>query len=369
MSSLCGDGAGMKRLHPDIAGGPEVFLASVLSGWLDGDGCRRKDGSREAITISRELALGMYDIAQAQGHHPVIVRSEPVMNSAAATRQPRWTITLAPGRGRCRQDDTTVWRTVRETRLEEYVGAVYDLTVEGDHSYVAEGVGVHNCTGNAATKCLSYDPFWAEEDVQKVLGPDEKADEEYAVGVYSAATQIDDYPGSYPPQDTGSDGLSVAKVLTKRNLISGYQHAFSLEALLSALAKQPVIVGTQWHQDMFHPGPDGRVSVTGKVAGGHEYCLDELDVENQRVWIQNSWGDAWGKEGRAYLTWDDMRTLLKNQGDCTIFAPLGSPPPKPPEPDPQAAFVAAAKTWLSFKHVSKVNVAFEDDLRNYLRTL
>jgi len=226
-----------------------------------------------------------------------------------------------------------------------------------------------SCTGNAATKCLSYQPFWAEEDVQKALGADEKADEEYAVGVYSAATQIDDYPGSYPPQDTGSDGLSVAKVLKKRNLISGYQHAFSLEALLSALAKQPVIVGTQWHQDMFNPAADGRLSVTGKVAGGHEYCLDELDVENKRIWIQNSWGDTWGQQGRAYLTWDDMKTLLSSQGDCTIFAPLGSPPPTPPDPDPQAAFVAAAKTWLSFKHVAKVNITFEEDLKKYLATL
>ena len=226
-----------------------------------------------------------------------------------------------------------------------------------------------SCTGNAATKCLSYEPFWSEPAVRKELGSDASADEEYAVGVYSDATNLDVYPGAYPPTDTGSDGLSVATVLKSRSLISGYQHAFSLEALLTALAQQPVIVGTEWRQDMFHPAPDGQQTITGSVAGGHEYCLDEIDVENQRIWMQNSWGDSWGIEGRAFFTWDDMRTLLAASGDCTIFAPIGSPPPSPPPPDPKADFVAAAKTWLSFPHTSKVNVAFEDDLRQYLDTL
>jgi hypothetical protein len=225
---------------------------------------------------------------------------------------------------------------------------------------------IGSCTGNAATKCLSYQPFWGEAAVQAVIGTDGTADEAYAVGVYSAATQLDDVEGSYPPNDTGSDGLSVAKVLQSRNLISGYQHAFSLEALLTALSEQPVIVGTEWCQDMFDPRADGRLAVDGAVVGGHEYCLDELDVKNERVWLQNSWGDDWGQQGRAYLTWPDMKTLLSRQGDCTIFVPASSPPPQPPPPDPQAEFVAAAKTWLSFPHRSRVNSAFVEDVRTYL---
>lgn len=226
-----------------------------------------------------------------------------------------------------------------------------------------------SCTGNAATKCLSYDPFWGTPKVKTVIGPDAVADEKYAVDVYSAATAVDQYPGVYPPTDTGSDGLSVAKVLQSRALISGYQHAFSLEALLSALAKQPVIVGTEWRQDMFHPAADGRQKITGAVAGGHEYCLDELDVANERVWMQNSWGKSWGLQGRAYFTWTDMRALLAASGDCTVFAPVAAPVPTPPAPDPEAEFVASARTWLSFPHTSKVNSAFVKDVRRYLDSL
>jgi len=185
-----------------------------------------------------------------------------------------------------------------------------------------------SCTGNAATGALGSGVFW---DAGKTVlsATDEETDEQYAVSVYSDATKIDSADGSYPPTDTGSDGISVAKILQSRGLISGYQHAFSLNATLNALAKQPVIIGVAWFSDMFNPDEDGRIHPTGTVEGGHEVVLDELDVENQRVWIHNSWGDEWGVEGRCYLTWDDLDYLLQNQGDCTIFTPVHEPAPTP----------------------------------------
>ena len=76
-----------------------------------------------------------------------------------------------------------------------------------------------------------------------------------------------------------------------------------------------------------------------------------------------------GRHGRAFFTWDDMRTLLNASGNCTIFAPSVRAPPQPPPPDPEAEFIAAAKSWLSFRHTSRVNVAFENDLKQYLETL
>ena len=186
-----------------------------------------------------------------------------------------------------------------------------------------------SCTGNAATKCLSYVPLWGPlAPAAAVLSIDDaQADEVYAVGVYSEATSVDPYEGSYPPDDTGSDGLSVAKVLTTRGLISGYRHATSMRRTLNALSRQPVIVGTEWREGMFAPEADGRLRTTGAVAGGHEYVLDEIDVENRRVWMQNSWGESWGVAGRAYFTWQDFRKLLKADGDCTVFVPVTEPAP------------------------------------------
>ena len=230
-----------------------------------------------------------------------------------------------------------------------------------------------SCTGNASTKAIGTGILWTEP-VQHVLSEtDEGLDEKYAVAVYSAATRLDNYSGTYPPTDTGSDGLSVAKVLQSAGLISGYQWATSLEALLTALARQPVIVGTEWTGDMFSPSSDGQLHITGSVEGGHEYCLDELDVDNKRVWIHNSWGETWGLNGRAWLTWDDMEELLHRQGDCTVFTPATEPAPQPgpaPEPvDEQAAFIAQAQQWLSHRHTYPMNKEFAAEVHQYLAWL
>lgn len=194
---------------------------------------------------------------------------------------------------------------------------------------------IGSCTGNAATAVLGTDPFWQTDVVGQVLSAtDADLDERYAVSVYGEATTLDPYPGAYPPTDTGSDGLSVAKVLLKRGKIAGYQHATSLAAALTALNKQAVITGTVWKGDMFKPDSEGRIKCTGSVEGGHEYKLDELDVERRRIWIQNSWGTSWGLGGRAWMTWDDFGGLLAQRGDVTVFTPVTQPAPTPTPPTP-----------------------------------
>jgi hypothetical protein len=223
-----------------------------------------------------------------------------------------------------------------------------------------------SCTGNASTLCMATGPFWTAPMQAALSTTDAAADEQYAVDVYSAATKLDSYTGTYPPNDTGSDGLSVAKVFVGRRLIPGYTHATSLNAAITALAKQPVIIGIGWHQPMYDPASDGRLTVTGSVVGGHEICLDELDVENQRAWIHNSWSQDWGLGGRAYLTWTDLGTLLADDGDCTVFTPPSQPAPVPtPTPDAKELYRAAAVQWLTVKHKTLNNVNFEKATRTY----
>jgi hypothetical protein len=186
------------------------------------------------------------------------------------------------------------------------------------HIPVLDQGQVGSCTANAAVGALGTSPLWEAHHTLGMSGRSEYADEKLAVALYSAE-QIALYGQPYPPSDQGGSGLAIAKVLKARGDISGYKHAFSLNACLAALAKQPVIIGIEWLTGMFHPGADGRLFLTGTVAGGHEIVLDELDVENKRVWLTNSWGASWGVQGRAYLTWDDLGALLAQQGDCTVF--------------------------------------------------
>jgi hypothetical protein len=193
------------------------------------------------------------------------------------------------------------------------------------HAPVWNQGNLGSCTGNALVGALSCDPFYPTL-------PGLTATEELAVAVYSDATRVDPFPGEWPPTDTGSSGLAVAKVAQRRGWISAYQHAFDNNAALTALTRGPVIAGINWYSSFDTPGPDGRVVITraAYVRGGHEVCLDEVDAARSRVWFTNSWGPSWGVHGRAWMSFATFARLLREDGDVTILVPLAKPVVKPP---------------------------------------
>jgi len=202
---------------------------------------------------------------------------------------------------------------------------------------------VGSCTGCSAIGALGSAPFKATVGTAVTDWTLTQA-----VSVYSAATKIDPFPGEYPPTDTGSSGLAVAKVLQARGLISGYQHAFSFDAAMNALAKGPIITGINWYTSFYNPNPDGGIGIaTGAtVAGGHEVVLDEIDLEKQWVGGQNSWGTSWGAGGRFYMSFATYERLLVENGDATIFVPITSAPPTPIVVEPLVVSPVAPSTEL-----------------------
>ncbi|MEV5944831.1 C1 family peptidase [Streptomyces sp. NPDC051994] len=192
-----------------------------------------------------------------------------------------------------------------------------------------------SCTANAGTGLLVTDSsarpgltsvtisVAAARASKGIFAPGVYApDEDFAVRLYSLATLLDSISGHYPPTDTGSSGLGVAKALKALGLATSYSHAFSLAALTSALQHGPVMIGIVWLNSMFDPDGDGRIPVdqASGVAGGHEIELNQYDASTGDYWITNSWGSGWGIDGHAYLTTPDLRWLLAQQGDVTIPA-------------------------------------------------
>jgi len=171
--------------------------------------------------------------------------------------------------------------------------------------------------------------------------------EAQAVAVYSEATSIDEFLGQYPPDDTGSSGLAVAKVAREHGWIESYSHAFSFNAALTGLQSAPLITGVNWYEDFDEPEPDGEMPFpNGVVRGGHELCVDELDVEHDRVWVTNSWGADWGLKGRAYWRFATWNRLLSEQGDATMLVPV----PAPRKPDADGCLLAALLPWALRRH-------------------
>src|ERR1041384_1730636 len=185
-----------------------------------------------------------------------------------------------------------------------------------------------SCTGNAGLGCLATDPFFATVDdtERNALGG---WSEQGAVALYAAATTWDNFPGSYPPEDTGSDGLSVAKALTNAGMIAGYRHAFSLADLVSGLMVTPCLRGAEglaggggWPPCWVGRGllwgmsahdPLGIIPPSGRVEGGHEYICDEYVQAGDTfgtarqvaavdlLGFTNSWGTGWADDGRHFM--------------------------------------------------------------------
>lgn len=136
------------------------------------------------------------------------------------------------------------------------------------------------------------------------------------VGVYEFAKHIDEWVGE------DYDGTSVragAKVLQKLGFIDEYYWTWSLEGLIYALLEEgPVVVGTNWYEDMYTPDRTGKMHVTGEFDGGHAYLISGIDTDTRQFRIKNSWGRSWGDGGNARIDFDDMERLMNEDGEVCI---------------------------------------------------
>lgn len=210
-----------------------------------------------------------------------------------------------------------------------------------------------SCTGNAAAGWLATDNADRQGlTMVDVDGARLLVDEALAVDIYSQATQIDPWPGAWPPEDTGSDGLSVAKVLQSLGTVDVYRHAFTVEEAMAALQTGPVMIGSNWYDGMFYPNASGEVTISGRIVGGHEYLAVAYDKTRQRFRFANSWGSSWGDAGYFTMTLFTLSTLLSQDGDVTaphslIVAPVPPEPPAPPVPDEKPSWWNQVLEWIN----------------------
>lgn len=175
-----------KRIHQDVFSWSQKELLHVLTGWLEGDGDFHAGTSRlRGSTVSENLAYQMCRIAELCGIKATVVLEPKKIGEVESiithirvdgvtydqdviARHHRWTLLISSGstnkifsnsrrwadqyhqtgRKRC---EFAWWKNRRVHKLSKkvtrpYEGKVYNIEVEGDHSYVVDyGVATRNC--------------------------------------------------------------------------------------------------------------------------------------------------------------------------------------------------------------------------------
>ena len=119
-----------------------------------------------------------------------------------------------------------------------------------------------------------------------------------------------------PYGENGTSIRSAAKVLKSMGIIESYAFAQSIDEMSWwLLNKGPMIVGTDWTEDMFTPNVGNIIRPTGAIAGGHGYLINEK-TDDEYFGIQNSWDDLWGTKGKAHISIADFSLLFRHGGEA-----------------------------------------------------
>jgi hypothetical protein len=123
-----------------------------------------------------------------------------------------------------------------------------------------------------------------------------------------------------PIGEGGAYTRDGAKAMFDRRRLAVYAFATTIDEILTHLRSNgPVVIGTDWTDDMFSPDANGFVKPTGPVAGGHCYLL--YGVEGSTLIFKNSWGD-WGDNGSFRMYIADFQVLLDAYGEAIASVEL-----------------------------------------------
>jgi pyruvate formate lyase activating enzyme len=160
-AALCGHGARDKRVPALLYEAPREVAEGFLRAYAAGDGHTRANGLTQIITVSEDLAFGVAWLALKLGMLPS-VSAHPLgdrliqgrrVNASATQYAVNWYFGVH--RRRFADEHADYWYVrLREIETFDYEGDVYNLEVEGEHSYLANLISTHNCQNWVTSQAL-----------------------------------------------------------------------------------------------------------------------------------------------------------------------------------------------------------------------
>lgn len=172
---LCGENSYNLRVPNEVFSSNRLVRIAVLKAWIDGDGDVRNPSGKKlqirGVTASKQLANDMRRLAiSCELHASVITRKKAYHQRVASNdvyingsdclelNNKYKNFSTSDGRGKMAYKTKTGFcvpiRNI-ETELVSNLN-VYNIEVEEEHSYVAEGMAVHNCGGRAGSATIDF---------------------------------------------------------------------------------------------------------------------------------------------------------------------------------------------------------------------
>lgn len=160
MCAAFGDGAEDKQVPGMVLRWGRQAREAYLAGYVSGDGCYDSSNGYQVTTVSYRLAISLGELLRSLGFYPniTLVRPAGVMKieGREVTTRDTYNIKWKPWPLDRRHvqfyvENDLLWvpvRSVEETGRHE---KVYDLTVPGEHAFIADGAAVHNCANFVST--------------------------------------------------------------------------------------------------------------------------------------------------------------------------------------------------------------------------
>jgi len=128
--------------------------------------------------------------------------------------------------------------------------------------------------------------------------------------------------------DMGTSIRTIANVGRNIRMWANYAFATDTETIYDwVLNFGPLIMGTEWYNDMFLPDENHVIHCTGAVAGGHAWVLIGANRNTGFIDGLTSWGPTFGDNGRFKISMTEFNYLFAQQGEAIAAVEVGKVDP------------------------------------------